>query len=221
MPVWPRHNRFVVRGSLGTGKEIWSNTLHFPSVITAGPDNNPPDWDEADVSTAVAAFYGSLNFCDSMKVTDWRGYSIQTTGKLSPTDTPTRHDYTTPIPGGAGLVKYPPQIAQVLSLHANARGPAQRGRIYLPMPTVSIDGGTFEMATVDAQGMLTAFKTYVNALLNAMYGSTTIGEGLINVSGGPAVGTLQKVTEIRMGRVLDTVRTRRNKLLEEYQVQTL
>jgi hypothetical protein len=214
--VWPIHNRLVVRGTLGTGKEIFSNSLHFTSVASLGTDTHPGDWDEGDVSDAVAAFYGSLNFGSSAKVTDWRGYTIGTNGRLQGNQM-VRHDYATPVPGAGGF-KYPPQIAQVLSLHAADRGPAQRGRIYLPMPTVTVTGTTFEMASVDAQALLADFKTYIEALKNAMYPTLTINENLVNVSQGGSGGTMQVVSEYRMGRVLDTVRSRRNKLLEEYEV---
>lgn len=213
--TWPTHNRFVVRGQFGTTKEIWSNTLHFPSDITAGPDVHPQDWDESAITSAVNAFYGANIFGDGTKVTGWRGYTIGSDGRYTG-DNIKVVEYDTPV-AGSGTTRFPPQVAIVLSLWADNRGPAQHGRIYLPGPNTSISATLQETSAVEAGAYLTAFKTYVEALLDAMYPSLDVGEGLANVS-KVGTGTIQHVTQYRCGLVLDTIRDRRNKLVENYQV---
>lgn len=213
--VYPKHNRFVVRGSFGSTKEIWSNTLHFNSVVAGGPDNVPSEWDEGDIETALRSFYSSSFISQSAKVTGWRGYQIGADGRVIGNEL-RAVDYDTPF-GGGGAVKYPPQVALVLTLVGADRGPGKFGRIFIPSPTHSIVEATQEIASGGVDDTLNTFKSYVEALLNAMYDPSDIGENLVNVS-KVGLGTGQPVVEYRCGLALDTLRTRRNKLLENYAV---
>lgn len=214
--VWPVHNRFVVRGGMGTTKEIWSNTLHFRSDTIAQPDINPADWNTAAVTSAVNNFYASSYFHSNVKVLGWRGYNIGTNGRLVGNKMQ-RVDYDTAASGTSTSSPYPFQIACVISLHAPNRGPAPRGRVYLPTPTLSLTQATGQWASGDCDALLAAFKTYIEALLNATTPSFTTGEGLCNVS-PMDTGHRQEVTEYRCGLVPDTMRSRRNKLTEDYEV---
>jgi len=214
---YPKHNRFVVRGNFGTSGEEWSYGLKFTSDVTAGADVLPQDWDVSAITGAVNNFHDNSYFATSTLVTGWRGYQIGADGRLIG-DNMHREDYTTFV-GGGGTTKYPPQVALVMTLAAPSRGPAHLGRCYLPGVTLAVDASTFLLSNTSGVNVVLAdFKTYVEALLDAMYDSFTVGEGLVNVSPSGASGTIQEVSEYRCGRVLDTMRSRRRSLPESYEV---
>jgi hypothetical protein len=213
--TFPEHNRFVVRGQFGTTKEIWSNVLHFTSSQTFPTQDVHPqsDWDGSAITSAVNAFYGSSLFSANVRTTGWRGYTIGANGRFTDQNILV-NDYDTPNSAG-GTNRYPPQVALALTLTADNRGPARLGRVFLPSVSTGFDGPTCEISSGGADDLLAAFKTYVEALKDAMYPLAASGESLLNVS-KIGTGTLQKVTSYRCGLVLDTIRTRRNKLVENY-----
>lgn len=212
---FPLHNRFVVRGEFGNSVEIWSNSLHFETVAAGHADVMPADWDEGDVSAAVDAFYGSALFADSCYVTGWRGYQIGADGRMTG-DNLKIVEYSTRVPG-SGTTRYPPQVALAMSLWGASRGSAQHGRVFLPGPARQVRGATCDLSSGDTTEYLAAFKTYIEALKDAMYPSFAFGESLINVSKVGA-GRRQTIVEYRCGQALDTIRTRRNKVPEAYTV---
>jgi hypothetical protein len=209
--------KFVVRGTLGTTPEIWSNSLHFKADSALPGDRTPADWDQSAVTNAVNAFYTSSLFSHAVKTVGWRGYHLNDQQHLIGNEM-VRVDYGAPVASSAGAA-IPPQVSLVLTLLADNRGLAKRGRIFLPMPTAQPDPDTFLITVGKAHEYLDAFKTYVEALKNAMFPALTINESMVNVGGKGSAMVIQDVTEYRCGRVLDTMRTRRNKLLEAYEVQ--
>lgn len=111
-------------------------------------------------------------------------------------------------PGGSPTnIIYPPQIAMCVSLITATRGASGRGRIYIPNPIFQVNGSGLLVET-DAQGYATRTATFL---------------GDINAIGnfGPVVVASTKgfnsvVTEVRAGRVLDTIRSRRRSMDEAY-----
>jgi hypothetical protein len=116
--------------------------------------------------------------------------------------------YGTAISGGGPSASYPPQIAMVASLeNAGARGLAAKGRMYLPgvASTIGSDG---KLASVSVTPMVTALKTF----LDAVNAAAPTGEDVILAS---------VVNRVRIGSVYDTQRRRRNAMVETYQSATL
>lgn len=114
--------------------------------------------------------------------------------------------------GGSGASTMPNQIALAVSLTtAVSRGPAHRGRFYLPLPTFGLDAnGVFAAANADA--VSDATDTFISSLnaINASWKVAVISRKL----GGP----MQRlVTGNKVGRVYDTQRRRRRSLIEDYQ----
>lgn len=113
----------------------------------------------------------------------------------------------TPVSGGAA-VGYP-QIALVLSLRtARTRGYASNGRMYIPSsftPNVA-DGRISALNAGSAAAAGAAFIAAVNAA----------GIGLASVMSTVGAGRVEPITGVRVGRVMDTQRRRRNQLTEEY-----
>ena len=211
---FPLHNRLTVRGIFDGTPEIWSYGMHFPSQVTGGPDIEPNDWNATNVSAALAAFHGSAIFGSKVRLTGWRGYQIGPDGRTVGNNLKVVE--LDPGTVGAGTYRYPPQVTTVVSFVAANRGPAKFGRCYLPGPAANINITDSRMTASDAAAVCTAFKTLVESLLNAMYVSPLyVGEELVNVSRS-GEGVFQTVETIRVGRVFDTMRSRRNKLVEDY-----
>lgn len=113
--------------------------------------------------------------------------------------------------GGGAAQKYPNQVALAVSLTTGfTRGPAHRGRFYLPLPNETLD--TVGVITAGALGPT---ETALEAWLTAMNAAHAYWEVAVfsRKAGAPAK---RKVTGIEIGRVLDTQRRRRRSLLEQY-----
>jgi hypothetical protein len=114
--------------------------------------------------------------------------------------------------GGSVVSKYPNQIALAVSLTTGfSRGPAHRGRFYLPLPC----------QTIDVNGLITAgsiapmkpvISTFV-AAVNAASANWEVGI-MSRKLGAPGA---RKVTGELVGRVFDTQRRRRRSLVEAYE----
>lgn len=212
----PVHMKFTFRGVfLGTPEE-WSFGARFSRDNEAGADASIGDIDQAGVTTALGALIaqsGGGTFSAAVKCTDWRAYQIGPTGVME--ENPLIVDVSSDGLVGATANKYPPQVSLVATLVANNRGPARFGRLYLPGPAAALDA-SMRISLADA----TSYATKVTAFLKAVSDSidlelTQSSEGL-NISEVPPVsGSRQTIDHVEVGRVLDTLRSRRRGLLEE------
>ena len=113
--------------------------------------------------------------------------------------------------GAGNIPKFPYQVACAVSLETGQRGGSKRGRIYLPVPIVSMEGdGQFTL--LDATGIRDRFGVFVNNLNNGP--GVTAPEPRVTIASVKGFNT--DVTSVRVGRVLDTVRRRRRSLPEAY-----
>lgn len=122
--------------------------------------------------------------------------------------------------GGAGQAEvHPPQIALAVSLQtAVPRGPAARGRFYLPGVVCQLDS-TWRMPTSLRTTWLTALQTYLRALTvdAGLTGQTRdVWYPVVVSPGGGLQGTIRPITGVRLGRTLDTIQRRRYSLAEDY-----
>lgn len=112
-------------------------------------------------------------------------------------------------PVGAGATTYPPQVSLVATLETGlTRGLAHRGRMFLPVPRYAV-GADGRISATDANGA----AAEVAALLTAMNGLA--GFGTVVVASKTRAGDQRTVTGVTVGRVLDTMRSRRTSLGEE------
>lgn len=109
-----------------------------------------------------------------------------------------------------------PQAAVVITLDAKIRGARGRlSRFYLPMPVASIDGASGR-APVLAPQFLQASAEFIGRV-NAE--ASEVVPGLVVVSASKVGdGTINAIKSVRVGDVIDTMRTRRNGLREVYGV---
>ena len=116
-----------------------------------------------------------------------------------------------PVAGTAIGVDHPFQVSLCVSLLTARRGPSGRGRIYLPCPTLSVSGdGTVAAGTVDA------VSAAVGAFITNLNNSPGVDRPGSQVLIASSKGFSSPVTGVRTGRVLDTIRSRRTQLLENY-----
>lgn len=124
---------------------------------------------------------------------------------------------------GSSDVTPPPQLALAVSLigNENPRGLAGRGRFYLP-PMAGVSSVTNEGKISPQYISLVVSATQklirdVNALFNGL-GVQYAYVGNTSSGSGNRPGRQQVVSEIRVGNVCDTVRSRRRSLQENYTV---
>lgn len=218
MPV-PTHFRMTVRGIFVGTEETWSNVFHFNRDNIASTDAQLGDVHEGEVDDAVAAFYGSGFVSPLVEVSDWRFYIIGTDNKMEGNGPKLREYETNELRGGAGTTPFPAQVTLCISTVAPNRGPAQFGRFYLPGPTRPI-GSDFRISAADAityQGLAVQFLKDVSDAIDLEQTQSAVG---LHVSKGPvgsSTGTRQTIDHVRVGRVYDTMQSRRRSLEEDYQ----
>lgn len=118
-----------------------------------------------------------------------------------------------PVAAGSSSGTYPAQVALVATLETGlTRGLAHRGRIFLPSPKFPVDAdGRITQANADA------CATSVASLISSINAVTGYGSTIVASKGGinQAAGDQRSVTGVTVGRVLDTMRSRRTSLPEE------
>lgn len=126
-----------------------------------------------------------------------------------------RVDIATPLVGGGGPVRFPNQISLVASLLTNSsRGLAHKGRIFFPSPGLN--------SQIETDGRVPAALSLTNAssiasLLNTLNGVTA---ATVVVMSNVREGAVKTVRGVEVGRVLDTMRSRRSSLDEDHQGAT-
>lgn len=201
--------RLVASGTyFDTEQFAWTLSLipNFSSP-TAGPEEVPQA-----VIDAVTAFHGSGSIANSARLTTLKLNLIGPDGRYVDDGDTVLHDFAPPgLPGG-GQPRHAPQVALAVSLQtARTRGRAHAGRFYVPSPTYPIDS-TGRISAADAEVMVGNASTLIESL------NAALPEFIVGVASDVGTGRFQAVTNVRVGRVLDTIRSRRSSLPEEYVV---
>lgn len=196
-------------GTLPGGDE-WSCGLRMQPVGQGVAGNSQTRLDAA--ATAIEAFHtrGISYISPRALLTFTKLNAIGTDGKYV-ANTTMEHIHAN-VAGGGTVERTPPnQIAVVVSLTTGfSRGPAHRGRFYVPLPTMVVGGDGRA-----AQGDVDFVKQSATTLLTALNGiDAGFKVAVMSRKLGAAIG--RNVTGIEVGRVLDTQRRRRNKLAEAY-----
>lgn len=200
--VYALHSRLTFSGLLGTVAapfEEWSFRLNF-SPITIG------DVTEAETAAAASAWSSTIA-SQSGGATRLREVKF---ARIGPDGLYTDDPVISEVDAGGtatGSLLYPPQVALAVSLDTDRRGPTGRGRIYVPNPTINV-GATGRITAANATAAVTAAANF----LNALNGIQNLGSVCIASS----KGYNSLVTSVRVGDVLDTIRSRRNQISEVY-----
>ena len=168
-----------------------------------------------DLAADVRAFHGSLgaNISNQAVLELVKFALIGSNGKY--TADPRIVDVADQA-GSVSSVLPPPQTALAVSLTSGRRGPGGKGRFYLPMPGVGVVAGPLTIDTVSRNQIQAAAATFLTALNNRP-GIDGVDVEVIIAS---TKGYNTKVTGVRVGRVLDTIRSRRTSLSEDFTAPT-
>lgn len=200
--------RLVALGSLPQG-ETWTWSLAFGSAF--GPATAPSEVPE-DVLTAIETFHQSSDVALGSGVTlnAVKLNMIGTNGRYVSSGETVEHVYETPVQA-AGTIQLPPQCATAVSLLTPVkRGLAHRGRFYVPRlgRAPGVDG---RLSTIEQSALLTAATAMVSSLNDALG-----PDFFCVVTSDRRQGAQHGVTRLAVGRVVDTIRSRRRGLEEDY-----
>lgn len=200
-------------GTLPGGDE-WSCGLRMAPTPAAGNGGLANDVAlTASTANVVQAFHATASSMISPRalLTYSKFNVIKVDGHYK--DNLTQEHVFANIPGGGNAGFTPPnQIALAISLTTGfARGPAHRGRFYMPLPTLMV-GATGTIAAADRNTIKASATTNLITALNAI--SPNLAVAVMSRKLGNNGSHF--VTGVEIGLVLDTQRRRRNKLAEAY-----
>lgn len=199
--------RLVVSGTLyNTDIFSWSLSFarDFPDSGSLAPTEVPQG-----VIDAVSAFHDTSLHASGAKLTMIKLNEIGTDGRYTNQGDTVLHEFETPLAGRSANTP-PPQTALAITLRtAKRRGRAHAGRFYTPVPGYTLVNGM--LSSADQQAAAISATTMLNAVTAALPGSYRP-----YVMSDLGTGTMEPVTHVAVGRVLDTIRSRRNAFTEEY-----
>jgi hypothetical protein len=201
--------------------ETWNTSLNY----APGFANQPVD---TALLTAIAGhvqtwFAGTpssgVGFPSPVKLTYCKVNRINSAGHYQDPESHT-HTYPSPVAGGGTLVYAPPQNAMVVTLRtAFERGLASKGRMYLPLPqnyaALASDGRATAAQAITIANSVTSLINNVNAAFSSWAGGGDAGH--VAIMSNVREGAFHFVTQVEAGRVVDTMRSRRTSMPEDYQ----
>lgn len=225
--VFSPHGKIVLNGVFqplsGADQEIWSASMSYDVV---GPDVGAmPATVPAATLQAVAEAWrlviedstgGNEQYPNNVVLREVAYYRAEADGRA--TGGQWQRHFLTPEARGFTPTGYKPyQIANVITLDAQGPRGGRFGRFYMPAHAAPIqaDGRYTGADVASALGNIRTALTTVNTTLSA----AIEGDVELVVASGRGNGENRPVRQLRIGRVPDTMRSRRNNLVEEYSVQ--
>lgn len=220
--TYPRHWLFSFGGDLLGGAEIWSNNIRF--AIPEGQTEGVVDEGDmlADLMKdlqsrfTLAVPQGGLGYGTGVRLKWGKFNEIDAAGHYADQNNTRVLDLPSPVPGIGQSLGTIPQLALAVSWGtARQRGLASRGRIYIPMPAVTTSGASGRVLAATAQSIATNWAMLLEEF-NDWATSPDLTEMTAHVVSNVGEGAKEQITTVRVGDVLDTMRSRRNALVEVY-----
>lgn len=222
MPYTERFYKLSFGGSLAGGEEIWTTSIS----LNDGYYGELPETSLAIAGALLPNYATEIsNFMLDSRARIPRDAKlgwvkialIGTDGKymLAPMEIPTTGQ-------GEDTGGYVPQAALVFtSVSDRWKDPGRYNRNYFP--TAAPDGlDSYNLTVNQAQDAADAFAEFLVAIDDVSFevasGTNRLTPFVISSAGA---GSSQQITSVRVGRVLDTQRRRRNSLAEDYQSTTV
>lgn len=206
--------RLVLGGGLYANSEQWTCSL---SIANGSNELAAPDEVPTAVIDACVEWITSANNFSTGADLRWIKFNLIGPNGRYTEDATVRYDFSGTLPKGAQATTPPPQIALAHTLRTDAeRGRAARGRFYAPLPGRNLASSGM-LGTSDQQAYVTAATEFLNDLNYAM--STYVTDGgvpRVAVMSDIGSGVMRPVKNVAVGRVLDTIRSRRSSLTENY-----
>lgn len=195
MPFTGHLVRFTFGGKHYT-KESWTNTLH---LRTLDPVTQPSP---ALVLDAFAAYLDCMSIASYIDYWKWNELA-PSTGRYAFEDS---HTYEVAPAAQGTRPLSAPQLCVVGTLGTAAtRGPAHVGRIYMPTSHPAASDGV--ATNTDAVNLQNRFKTFIEKV-NSLVPACHVGVW------SQQYQTFREITQVGVGRVTDTQRSRRTSLPE-------
>lgn len=199
--------RLVAIGSLYSTDTF---TFSMALIQGAGGNDTAPDEVPAGIISAFQAFWQDTDqpISEGARLQTLKLNEIGTDGRYVAQET-VFHDYDPPIQGTSGT-HHPPQVALAITLEtALTRGRAHAGRFYLPIPGQPANASGYLDSSEQVR-----YGSNVRVLLDAINDAMPSWE--VGVVSNLGTGAQQRVTGIKVGRVFDTIRSRRSAFTEDY-----
>lgn len=203
--------------------EIWSNSLHLGRPGTAAGDGSGKDKTSTvnGVRDALNTWFHSVEAGISQEATlEWFKIAvIGADGKYI--NDALVFDYDTPVTGGysSSSMDCAPQNTLVLTLTTgSSRGLAKMGRIY---PPLNAHPGSSNGRDTTANAQMNAFVSLLQELNAVFLDEAAFGSIEVVVASNVREGKISPVTGVKVGDVIDTQRSRRNALRENYVTKSL
>lgn len=198
--------RLVVSGSLYE-TEAFSWSLSFMPNFSETPV--VPEEVPAAVQTAVTTYHTSGVVSAPARLETIKLNLIGPDGRYVDQGNTVLFDYPgTGIPGTASVYPAPQVALAVTTRTAAQRGRAHAGRFYSPVPPYN-PGTNGQISVSNAEAAVTAATALCNALNTALAPDWVLG-----VVSEVGTGTSRQITHVSVGRVLDTIRSRRTSIVE-------
>lgn len=224
--MYRKHYLLAFGGSL-YGSEIWSTSVRLA---------RPVEEDQADLMSGpqrdaildalvadVSAFIGSSSFNNQTRLTWLKFNRINALGRYeNGSVTHERELLGAAQVTGSSSAYLPPNLSVVATLEtAKQRGPGSKGRCFLPVPGWSnvAFGSDGRMTPGARDEILSRFSTFITNLNNwPGLDLPNAPRVVVATKGGRGMpeGDNLPVTSVAVGRVVDTMRSRRNGLVEDY-----
>lgn len=207
---YPFRSALLAFGGNLYGAETWTMTLRLTPPAAIG--------DQAAWQAACNAVHAKINTWWVSGVSGagatflWTKLNeIKIDGKYAQPYTIRKDNTAAQTPGSAS--NYPPQVSLVATLETGVtRGNACRGRMFFPIPRGGIgqDGRISAAAASEFAGQVKTLLDDINSVDPDMRVHVMSPGGIKDTAGRQRI-----VTGVSVGRVLDTMRSRRAQLLEE------
>lgn len=206
------------------GGEEWSCSLRCAAQVTGDviapvpPQFEIAQWTAGSLKNAVLAFHTRptsriapfvrLSFVKANRIGEDGLYMDQTTNEYVFADVPA---------AGLGNASLPNQCTIAVSTTTGfSRGPAHRGRFYLPTPSVTLDPNTGLVPEGEVDVLRGSVKTFLEDIADVPLIDSPVSLTPMVMSRKAGAAAHRKITGVEIGRVIDTQRRRRKSLVENY-----
>lgn len=198
-----------ILGSVATPIDEFSYSINMSVLLTQANAN----W-EAAVKDAIVAFHGRAGtmICSQAILRQVKIAHIGPDGKYvgdGPLAT-----FAVNTPGNAPWVGLPYQCALAVSLGAQGDSRRAKGRFYLPLPCTPAGDVTNTIPLASQNSIADSVKTLLDTLNDAV-------SDVDRVVVASSLDGNHYVNTIRVGNVVDTIRSRRNQTPEVYQLRAI
>jgi hypothetical protein len=215
----PLHTRVTFSGTFGAVSspvEVWQFNLNFGTERTH--DQVQPTLENySDLRAAWVTHIAPVMTSD-IHLTRVRHALVGDDGRVRRDSaggyiqTDTNGDWSGTVATTAAI-RMPLQTSLVVSLQSAKAGAVGKGRFFLPWPATTLDAD-YRIGSALAAQYSQRFRDFVDDCVSAVHYPLVVASGGSALTGDPA--GLYPVTSVRVGRVPDTMRSRRSHLLEGY-----